>query len=161
MSAPGAPTRRIDGLRLIGLFKVGKAVLLLLTTWGVYQLLDPARIDRLYDWVYSLTDGLERRVFERAVDWMASLSDAHIHSIVVVTSLYVAILFTEGLGLWFRQRWAEWLTAIASSLLIPFEAWKIVAPHSNHRGAAAVTLVINVLIVAYLVRVLLRQRERA
>lgn len=156
-----AHARKLDGLRLIGLFKLGKAVLLLLTTWGVYQLLDPDTIDHLYDWVYSLTDGLERRVFERAVDWVASLGDTHIRSIVVVTSLYVAILFTEGFGLWFRQRWAEWVTAVASSLLVPFEAWKIVAPTSHHRLAAAATLVINVAIVAYLVRVLRRPREHA
>lgn len=155
-----APSRRLDGLRLIGLFKIGKALLLLLTTYGVYRLLNPDLIDRLHEWVYSLTDSLERRLLERALDWVSSLSHAHISGIVVVTAAYTAVLFTEGLGLWFRQRWAEWLTAIASSLLIPFEIYKTFDPASHHRIAVLATLAINIAIVAYLFAYL-RRTHRA
>ena len=31
------------------------------------------------------------------------------------------LLLVEGIGLWYRQVWAEWLTVIASASLIPFE----------------------------------------
>ena len=142
--------RRLDGLRLIGLFKIGRALLLLLTTYGVYRLLNPALIDRLHEWVYSLTDNVERRMLERALDWVSSLSHAHISGIVVVTAAYTVVLLTEGIGLWFRQRWAEWLTAIASTTLIPFELYKVFDPTSHHRIAVLCTLAINIAIVAYL-----------
>jgi uncharacterized membrane protein (DUF2068 family) len=153
--------RRVDGLRLIGLFKIGKALLLLLTTYGVYRLLNPELIDRLHEWVYSLTDNLERRLLERGLDWVSSLSHAHISGIVVATSAYTLVLLTEGIGLWFRQRWAEWLTAIASSLLIPFEIWKALDPGSHHRIAVLATLAINIAIVAYLFTYLRRTHRAA
>jgi hypothetical protein len=32
----------------------------------------------------------------------------------------------EGVGLWLRKRWAEWLTVIATSLLVPLELYELV-----------------------------------
>jgi uncharacterized membrane protein (DUF2068 family) len=152
--------KRIDGLRLIGLFKIGKALLLLLTTYGIYQLLDADLIDQLHEWVYSLTDNFERRLLTRGLDWVNSLSPAHIGSLVVVTSLYTLVLLTEGLGLWFRKLWAEWLTVIATASLIPFELAQILLSGHQHRLAVTGALLLNVLIVAYLIY-LLRRRRRA
>lgn len=151
--------RRIDGLRLIGLFKIGKAALLLATTYGIYKLLDASLLDKLHEWVYSLTDSVERRLLERGLDWISSLGHARIASIVVVTSIYTAVLLTEGLGLWYRQRWAEWLTTLATASLVPFEIVKLFDVHSHHRWAVAGTLVINISIVAYLVYILRKSRR--
>jgi hypothetical protein len=55
----------------------------------------------------------------------------------------------EGLGLHFRQRWAAWLVVVATSFLVPFEVWGLIHKHTAVR---AVILVINLAIVAYLVR---------
>jgi len=150
--------RRLDGLRLIGLFKIGKALLLLLTSYGAYRLLNPALIERLHEWVYSLTDNLERRLLERGIDWVSTLSHAHIGGFVAVTAAYTLVLLTEGIGLWLRQRWAEWLTAIASTTLIPFEIYKAFDPASHHRIAVLCTLAINIAIVVYLFTYLRRAR---
>jgi uncharacterized membrane protein (DUF2068 family) len=151
--------RRIDGLRLIGLFKIGKAVLLLATTYGIYKLLDASLLDKLHEWVYSLTDSVERRLLERGLDWISSLGHARIASIVVVTSIYTAVLLTEGIGLWYRQRWAEWLTTLATASLIPFEIMKFFDAESHHHWAVAGTLLINISIVAYLVHYLRKSRK--
>ena len=59
----------------------------------------------------------------------------------------------EGVGLWMRKRWAEYLTIVATSLLIPLEVYEL-AHHATLLKAGG--LVVNVLIVAYLVRVLRR-----
>jgi uncharacterized membrane protein (DUF2068 family) len=61
----------------------------------------------------------------------------------------------EGVGLWLDQLWAEYLTVIATSLLIPFELYELV-----HRPSVwkAIGLAVNVVIVAYLIR-LLRSRR--
>jgi uncharacterized membrane protein (DUF2068 family) len=155
-----SPARRIDGLRLIGLFKIGKALLLLATTYGIYQLLDADISDRLHEWVYSLTDNFERRLLTRGLAWIDSLSRSHISGLVVVTSAYTGVLLVEGLGLWYRQVWAEWLTVIASASLIPFEIIQVVSPGHQHRLAVTGAMIINILIVYYLVH-LLRQRHKA
>jgi uncharacterized membrane protein (DUF2068 family) len=53
----------------------------------------------------------------------------------------------EGVGLWFNKRWAEYLTFIATSLLIPYEIYELYLRISVFKSVA---LVLNVLVVGYL-----------
>ena len=69
---------------------------------------------------------------------------------------YGLLEVTEGVGLWMRKRWAEWLTVIATSLLVPFEIYELIQRPSLLK---AVGLAVNVLIVLYLLRVV-RRHER-
>ena len=153
------PRARIDGLRLIGLFKIGKALLLLMTSYGIYRLLDVNMVNRLYDWVYSLTDSFERRLLERALDWVSGLGHARISGIVVVTACYTTLLLAEGVGLWLRKVWAEWLTVIATASLIPFELLEFINGRHGRRLALATAFVVNAIIVLYLIRQLRRARQ--
>jgi uncharacterized membrane protein (DUF2068 family) len=159
MTGSAPPRARIDGLRLIGLFKIGKALLLLITSYGIYRLLDINLVNRLYDWVYSLTDNFERRLLERALDWLTGLGQARISGIVVVTACYTSLLLTEGVGLWLRKTWAEWLTVIATASLIPFELLEFFHGRHGRRLALAAAFVVNVMIVLYLIRRIRRVRQ--
>jgi uncharacterized membrane protein (DUF2068 family) len=69
---------------------------------------------------------------------------------------YGVLEVVEGVGLWLRQRWAEWLTVIATSLLVPLELYELARNPSALKG---VGLAVNLLIVAYLIRVLRRKRS--
>jgi uncharacterized membrane protein (DUF2068 family) len=159
MSGRGDTVRRIDGLRLIGLLKIGKALLLMATTYGVYRLLNPQLVEQLQDWLVTLTDPFERRLLQRALDWLSSLGSARIGGILVVTGLYTAVLLTEGIGLWLRKTWAEWLTVTATASLIPFELWQLVFGRHNPFAVLGATA-LNVVIVWYLARRLRRARRR-
>jgi uncharacterized membrane protein (DUF2068 family) len=55
----------------------------------------------------------------------------------------------EAWGLHKRQRWAEWLTVIATSLLIPYELYHVITSFGLVKLSI---LVINILIVYYLVK---------
>src|SRR3972149_5343930 len=55
----------------------------------------------------------------------------------------------EAVGLHFRQRWAEWLTVIATGLLIPFELYEGIEKGTVLR---VTILVINTAIVYYLAK---------
>jgi uncharacterized membrane protein (DUF2068 family) len=158
-SAPHA-ARRIDGLRVIGLIKLAKAALLLATTYGLYRLRKAGAVDQLYDWLYSLTDSFERRLFERGLDWLDSLGSDRIQNIFLATSAYTAILLTEGIGLMMRKTWAEWITVVASASLIPFELWHLFFGQHHNTEAVLAATALNVIIVIYLVRVL-RRTHRA
>jgi len=144
------PAHKIDGLRLIALVKFGKAALLLATSYGLYRLLNAELVEHLHDWLNSLTDTFERRLLERALDWIDSLGRKRIHGLLVVTGIYTAILVTEGTGLWMRKLWAEWLTVIASASLIPFELYHLFTNSHNPLAVLAAT-VLNIVIVIYLV----------
>ena len=153
------PAGGLDGLRVIGLIKLGKAALLLATTYGLYRLRKPDLVDQLYDWLYTLTDTFERRLLERGLDWVDSLGANRIHNIVIATSAYIAILLTEGIGLCLRKTWAEWVTVVASGSLIPFELWHLFFGVRHNTLAVLAATVLNVVIVLYLIWVLQKARR--
>jgi uncharacterized membrane protein (DUF2068 family) len=153
------PARAIDGLRIVGLFKLCKAMLLLATTYGLYRLRREDLIDHVYGWLYTLTDSFERRLLERGLNWVDSLGTDRIHNILFATSVYTGILLTEGIGLWMRKTWAEWLTVVASASLIPFEIWHLLFGNPHNPWAVGAAIVLNVIIVIYLVWVLRRTRR--
>jgi uncharacterized membrane protein (DUF2068 family) len=146
-------------LRLIGLFKIGKACLLLATSYGLYRLLNPELVEHLHDWLNTLTDTFERRLLERALDWLDALGSSRIGSILLVTAIYTAVLLTEGIGLWLRKTWAEWLTVIATASLIPFELWQLFFGHHHKPLAVLGATMLNIIIVSYLVYQLRRGRR--
>lgn len=71
---------------------------------------------------------------------------------------YGVLELVEGVGLWLEQRWAEWLTVVATSLLIPLEVYELVRRPTMLK---AVGIAVNVLIVIYLIRVVRRRTRRA
>ena len=86
----------------------------------------------------------------RVLEWFSGASEAKIHALRVVTFAYAAVFAVEGVGLWMQKRWAEWLTVIATSLLIPLEAFELVRNPSVLKASG---LAVNFVIVVYLVRV--------
>ena len=44
----------------------------------------------------------------------------------LISADVAALEITEGVGLFYRKRWAEWLTVVATSLLVPIEVYELV-----------------------------------
>lgn len=65
----------------------------------------------------------------------------------IVALAYGALEAVEAYGLWRRRRWGEWLTVIATSLLLVPEIWELTKSISVLKLGA---LLANLLIVAYL-----------
>ena len=87
---------------------------------------------------------------------LSILDDRRLKELSVGTFIYAAIFFTEGIGLALRKRWAEYFTIITTSSLLPLEVYEI----AKHVSAGKVfALLINLLVVAYLVRELRRTRK--
>jgi uncharacterized membrane protein (DUF2068 family) len=62
--------------------------------------------------------------------------------------VYAALLLTEGVGLLFRARWAEYFTVVITASFVPLELYEI----ARHLTLARVTvLAVNVAIVWYLI----------
>ena len=69
---------------------------------------------------------------------------------------YSTLFLTEGIGLLLRQYWAEWLTIIATSSLIPFEVFQLV---KQFPAIGLLLLVGNVGIVLFLIYLVLQRRS--
>ncbi len=157
-SAP-AVSSKIDGRRVIAIFKFLKAVLLILTSYGVHKLLDPQLIDEIRVWSATVTDRVDQRLILRALSWIEGLGADRLHLVMAVTIAYTAVVLLEGTGLWLRKRWGEWVTLIATCSLIPFELWELIQRPSGHRWTVVATLVVNLLIAAYLVYLVRSRRQ--
>jgi uncharacterized membrane protein (DUF2068 family) len=71
----------------------------------------------------------------------------HLYEVLAVILFYAALEATEMVGLWLAKRWAEYLTFVATVLLIPVEVYEV----AHHPSVLKViTLVINVAVAAYL-----------
>jgi uncharacterized membrane protein (DUF2068 family) len=69
--------------------------------------------------------------------------------------VYAGVLLTEGVGLWLRQRWAEYFTVIVTASFVPLELYEIVRHVTVTR---VIVLAVNLAIVGYLVARLRRER---
>jgi uncharacterized membrane protein (DUF2068 family) len=149
--------RRVRYLKLIALFKIGKGALLLLL--GISLLFVNARTR----WMDALSNWTADEILlehSRAVDYLlnklqAVLADGALRATGLLALFYSAVLFTEGIGVYMQQRWAELLMIFATAGLIPIEI-----RHLWHRPGlvGALILLANCFIVWFLYRVLKRDK---
>ena len=95
----------------------------------------------------------------KAIDYLLSklqaiLAGGVLRATGFLALFYAAVLFTEGIGVYMQQRWAEWLMIFATAALIPLEV-----RHIWHRPslAAVLILIANCFIVWFLYFVLRRK----
>jgi uncharacterized membrane protein (DUF2068 family) len=146
-----APEPRFGILRIIALYKLVKVLLLLALAYGEVRLHDASLAAKLLTWASARPLGLERQVVTQLLTWFSGISASGIHTLRLVTLCYAAVFAIEGIGLWMRKRWAEWMTTIITASLIPFELWelfyrpnvgKVLVPLAN--AAIVVILVLHV-----------------
>jgi uncharacterized membrane protein (DUF2068 family) len=133
-------------LKLIALFRLSKALLLILAGFGALQLLRPEVAARAVEWVRAYPFAMR-----------ALRSPEHIEIIAGGAFCYAALFMTEGVGLWLEKRWAEYLTVVATISFIPFEVWEIVKRVTVLRVAIVIA---NIAIVIYLLWRLSRRKHR-
>jgi uncharacterized membrane protein (DUF2068 family) len=71
----------------------------------------------------------------------------HVTVLALGAIVYALLEGTEGVGLAMRRRWAEYLTVIATGILIPYEAYEVVHNPTLFKVGA---LLLNLAVVGYL-----------
>jgi uncharacterized membrane protein (DUF2068 family) len=138
-------------VRLIAVERLAKSAVLVV---GAVSLLTADRLGYLTRWAQAVQDELElsqdRGVITRVLSWIADQLGhllPHVTVVALALILYAALEATEGVGLAMRRRWAEYLTVVATGLLIPFEVTEVVARPTLVRVGA---LLVNAAVVVYL-----------
>ena len=75
------------------------------------------------------------------------VTPAHLRELAVVVLAYGVLELVEMVGLWLARRWAEYLTFVATTALVPFEIYELTKSLS---AIKIVTLALNLAIVVYL-----------
>jgi uncharacterized membrane protein (DUF2068 family) len=148
------PPRTRVVLRLIAIERSVRGGLLLAA--GIYLLFHLSTdFGRLAERVVRSIDVDPRQhFFHRIVTRLHRLHARQLRIVGIAALGYGALELVEGVGLWLDQLWAEYLTVIATSLLIPFELYEL-ARHPTVWKAGGIA--VNVLIVVYLVWALRRR----
>jgi uncharacterized membrane protein (DUF2068 family) len=74
-------------------------------------------------------------------------SPSHLRILAFVLLAFSSLEAVEGVGLWFNKRWAEYLTFVATTALVPFEVYELTNGVSVFK---LIALVINLAVVLYL-----------
>jgi uncharacterized membrane protein (DUF2068 family) len=144
-----APSRRRGAvlLRLIGGFKILKGLALIAAAVSVFHLIHKNIADVILKWSHRLHIAPGFFFVERLVKRVQSVTERQLVVLAVVLLIYSAMFLIEGTGLLLMKHWAEWMTVITTSGLIPFEVYEMV-----HRPSwfKAITMLVNVVIALYL-----------
>ena len=137
-------------IKVIIVERVGKALVLIALAIG---LLVTGHQGWLTQWAASAQQQLNldsdetiiEQVFFRLLVMIGNFP--HTTLLAIGALAYALLEGTEGIGLAMRRRWAEYLTVIATGVLIPFEAYEVVHKVTLFRVGA---LLLNLAVVGYL-----------
>lgn len=144
------------GLRVVAIIELGKGLLVLLTGLALLALIgrdSQTMATRLIVWLHlNPAHELPRIVIEAA----AHMTDRRIGFFAGCSVAYALVRLIEAYGLWHARPWAEWLAVISGGLYIPLELHALAEP--GQRWPKAIALIINLAVVAYLLKAMQRQR---
>lgn len=82
------------------------------------------------------------------INSLVSLQSGKLQTVGLIALAYALLEGLEAVGLWLGKRWAEYLTFIATTLLLPLEVEELVNGASVLKG---LTFAVNVAVVLYLI----------
>lgn len=143
-------------LRIIAVFKLVKAMLMLVVAFGAHALVS----HDLSQWAHGMTGELQMQMHSHYVQLLlAKLGAMQPHSLEAISAVafgFAMLLATEGIGLWLEKRWAEYLTVGVTASLLPVELYEL---WLHATAMKLVVLCANAAVVGYLVVVLHRERR--
>lgn len=136
------------GLFLIAAFKLLKGIALLAVAFGILKLLHKDVATQMGTWIDYLRVDPQNHFVQKLLDKAGLLNDKRIKELSVGTFAYAGLFLTEGTGLAFRKRWAEYFTIISTASFLPFEIYEI----AEHVSAVRILLLlVNIAVLLYLI----------
>jgi len=142
-------------IRLIAVFKLFKAIMLLLLGLGALHLVHRDVQEFARNVIRHIHGDPYGDRFRALIGSLANVSDNRLRVLGIASFSYSAMYFIEGVGLLFTMRWAEWMAVFTTSGFIPLEIYEVF----KHPHLIRLTVtVVNIAMVVYLVRELIRLR---
>ncbi len=135
-------------LRVIGAFKLVKSLSLIAAAMGALKLMKGDKENELVGWARRLHIAPGNHYLQALVMKALSISQEEWKVLAAVLLVYAAMFMVEGIGLLLMQHWAEWMTIITTSGLIPLEIYELCL---RPTATKTIALIINIAVVVYLV----------
>ncbi len=91
---------------------------------------------------------LDKSSFVKHIQNLLVVKQSTLHIVAQLLAAYALIELAEGIGLWRLKRWGEYLSAVATSVFLPYEIYEITQKLTTLRIG---TFIINLATVGYLV----------
>jgi uncharacterized membrane protein (DUF2068 family) len=145
------------GLMIIGVFKLIKALALVVVGIGVLKLVHHDIVDVFSGWVSTVHVDPDNKYFQQVMTKLLSVDDRKLKELGAGSFFYAGLFLTEGMGLVLLQTWAEYFTIFITGSFLPVEVYLIAQHFTVVRVLATL---VNIGIVWYLVALRLRERKR-
>lgn len=142
------------GLRLIGTLKLATALMLGAAGFGIFRLLNHDLGDAVEHFALRLHLDPDSRLVHTVLSRVGGIKQGQLEALGLGTFFYALLEFVEGVGLLLKRHWAEYLTILATVLLLPLELYELAHKVNLFR---VLVLLANLAILAYLI-FKLRQR---
>jgi uncharacterized membrane protein (DUF2068 family) len=153
----GVPLEQAIVMKVISLNKALHASLFWLVSLTL--LIVNSNLTHLHDWAQKVLNGLGGAVNDtgqqagrgwlgRQLGHVLDLRATTLHVLLYTALLYAVVETIEAVGLWKEQRWAEYLTVLATAGFLPLEVHELLKRVTVVRVSA---LVVNVALIVWLV----------
>jgi len=147
---------RNRGLRAVAAVEATKGILVLAVGAGLFSLVHrdvQAAAEHVVRALHMNPASHTPRVF---LELAEKLTSSRLQLLALGASAYAMVHLVQAWGLWLGKRWAEWFTVVALGIYIPVELYEL----SKGFGWVKLGLLaINLVIVAYVARVLWRTKR--
>jgi uncharacterized membrane protein (DUF2068 family) len=147
---------RDRGLRMVAAVEATKGMLVLAVGAGLFSLVHrdvQAAAEHVVRALHLNPASHTPRIF---LDLAESLDSSRLRLLALGATAYATLHLVQAWGLWLGKRWAEWFTVVALAIYIPVELYEL----SKGFGWVKLgLLVVNLVIVAYVARVLWRTKR--
>ena len=114
--------RSLDpGIRLIAFFELVKGTLVAIGALGLLTMIHKDVGDVLNEAVLRLRVDPDNWYVHTLITRLSGTTPRQLEAVSAGSLLYAALRYVEGLGLMWRQRWAAYVTVIATAAFIPLE----------------------------------------
>ena len=141
------PQERTWTIHFLSIFKFLKGFLLLLVAVKFLTLFNQDIHQVFTNFIDRHRLDPDNRFIHAIIEKLAGVDNQQLMIFSVGSFIYSGVLLTEGVGLWFQKRWAEYLTTISTVLFIPVEIYEI---YERFTWVRIAILIINLFIVWYL-----------
>ena len=152
------PKERTWTIHFLSIFKLIKGLLLLIVAVKLVTLINKDVGDVFDAFIERNRIDPDNRIVHSITEKISGIDSNQMKMFSVGSFSYAGLLLTEGIGLWMQKRWAEFLTVIATSLLIPIEIYEI---YEKFTWVRIAVFVLNLFVVWYLVNRLRNEKNVA
>lgn len=149
--------KRNEALGFIAVLKLLEGMLILVVAVGALKLLHHDVAGVAAEWISAIRIDPRNEHIHWLLDKLGVVDDRRLEQISAGSFIYAGLRLTEGIGLLFKQRWAEYLVVLATAIFIPLEIYEILRRVSLPRIAV---FVVNVAVMCYLIANLRRTKDR-